>query len=65
MWLYSAPVLVVMSQYFVEYIDTVTTPLDDGVEGVTTACTRTPYGVSFLNARSSAPQATVASRPLG
>ena len=54
-----------MFQYFVEYIDTVTTPLDDGVAGVTLALIRTPYGVSLRKRRSTAPHATVASRPTG
>ena len=54
-----------MSQFFVEYIETVTTPCEDAVAGLTVAWTRTPYGVSFWNRRSTAPQATVASRPTG
>ena len=54
-----------MSQYFVEYMLTVTTPWVDGVLGVTSALISTPYGVSFWKRRSTAPQATVASRPTG
>ena len=54
-----------MSQYFVEYMLTVATPDDEGVDGVTLAWIRTPYGVSLVKRRSTAPQATVASRPMG
>ncbi len=54
-----------MSQYFVEYIDTVTHALTSRVLGVTVAWIRTPYGVSFWKRRSTDPQATVASRPTG
>ena len=54
-----------MSQSFVDHMVTVTTPCDDGVLGVTLASIRTPYGVSLRKRRSTAPQATVASRPTG
>jgi len=54
-----------MSQVFVEYIETVTTPCEDALPGCTMAWTSTPYSVSFWNLRSTDPQATVASRPSG
>ena len=54
-----------MSQTFVDHMLTVTTPWLDGVLGVTWASMSTPYGVSLRKRRSTAPQATVASRPTG
>ena len=63
MRLYRADSDVVMSQYFVDHIVTVATPCADGLLGVMPAWMSTPYGVLFVNFRSTVGQATVASRP--
>ena len=56
---------VLMYQCLVEYIETVTTPGAAVELETTSAWMRTPYGVEFLNRRSVAPEAKVASRPAG